>query len=154
MDANSTKIKPEAFPPTKRSAHFHSLHVYLQLHERNNLNSEVLKTEYWSWKLENNRFVPIMTDELPATSDILSVIRCNCKIWSKNPCGLNSTCSCHAKGLKCVASCGDCRGTECMNISAIVSNDDAGHEEFDCDDENMFECIFELWWLSIFKTSQ
>ena len=41
-----------------------------------------------------------------------------------------------------------------MKISEAVSNDDAGHEEFDCDDENMFEWIFGLWWLSIFKTIQ
>ena len=80
MAANSTKIKPEALPPTKRVAHFHSLRVYLQLHEWDNLNSEVLKTGYWGWKIENNTFVPIMTDELPATSDNLNVIRCNCKI--------------------------------------------------------------------------
>ena len=31
-----------------------------------------------------------------------------------------------------------------MNISGIVSNDNDGHEEFECDDENMFECIFGL----------
>ena len=80
MAANSTTIKPEALPPTKRAAHFHSLRVYLQFHGRNNLNSEVLKTEYWGWKLENNTFVPVMTAELPATSDIWNVIRCNCKI--------------------------------------------------------------------------
>ena len=142
MAANSTKIKPEVLPPTKRAAHFHSLRVYLQFHERDNLNSEVLKTEYWGWKLDT--FVPVMTDELPATSDIWNVIRCNCKILSKSPCGLNSKCSCHAKGLKCIASCGDCRGTECIKISETVSNDDAVHEEFECDDENMFECIFGL----------
>ena len=48
------------------------------------------------------------------------------------------------KGLKCISSYGDCRGTECMNISTIMSNDDPGHEEFDCDDENIFEFIFGL----------
>ena len=80
MAANSTKIKPEALPPTKRAAYFHSLRVYLQFHERDNLNSEVLKTEYWGWKLENNTFVSVMSDEPPATSDIWNVIRCICKI--------------------------------------------------------------------------
>ena len=67
-----------------------------------------------------------------------------CKNSSKSPCGLNSKCSCHESRLKCVESSGDCRGTECMNISEIVSNDNDGHEEFECDDENMFECIFGL----------
>ena len=83
-----------------------------------------------------------MADEPPASSDILEVIRCHCKTSSKGPCGLNSKCSCRASELKCVASCGDCRGTESMNISEIVINDDDGHEEFECDDKNMVECIF------------
>ena len=106
--------------------------------------SEVLKPEHRGWKLESDRYVPIRTDEPPAPSHILNVIRCNCKTSSKTPCGMNSKCSCRASGLKCVASCGDCRGTECMNISEIVSNDNDAHEEFECDDENMFECIFGL----------
>ena len=83
MAAKSTKIKPEVLPPTKKAAQFHSLRVYFQLHEWNNLNSEVLKPEDWGWKLENGKYVPTMTDEPPATSDILNVIRCNCKTSSK-----------------------------------------------------------------------
>ena len=47
MAAKSTKIKPEVLPPTKKAAQFHSLRVYFQLHEWNNLNSEVLKPEDW-----------------------------------------------------------------------------------------------------------
>lgn len=82
MAAKSTKINQETLPPTKRAAHFY-LSVYLQLHEWNNLNSEVLKPEDWGWKLEN-RYVPIMTAEPPAPSDILKVIRCNCKTSSKS----------------------------------------------------------------------
>ena len=37
VDAKLTKIKPEALLPRKRAAHFHSLRVYLQLYEWNNL---------------------------------------------------------------------------------------------------------------------
>ena len=61
MAAKSTKIKPEALPPTKRAAHFYSLRVYFQLHEWNNLNSEFLNPDEWSWKLENDRYVPSTT---------------------------------------------------------------------------------------------
>ena len=84
-----------------------------------------------------------MTDEPRAPSDILNVIRYYCKTSSKSPYGLNSKCSCRESGLKCVAFCGDCRETEYMNNSEIVSNGDNGHEEFECDDD-MFECIFRL----------
>ena len=75
MAAKSTKMKPEVLPPTKRATHFYSLRVYFQLHERNNLNPEALKPEHWGWKLENDRCVPIMKDDLPAPSDILNVIQ-------------------------------------------------------------------------------
>ena len=100
-----------------------------------------------------------MTDEPPAPSGPLNIIRCNCKTSSKSPCGLNTKCSCRASGLKCVALCGDCSGTECMNISDILSNYDGheeghedghedghddGHEELECDNQNMFQCIFGL----------
>ena len=60
-------------------------------------------------------------------------------------------CSSHAIGMKCVASDGDCRGKECMNITKIVSNDDDEYEELECVNENMFKCVFGLWYLSIFK---
>ena len=138
MAVKSSKIKPEALPPTKKAAQFHSLRVYLQLHEWDNLNSEVLKPEDWRWELENYRYVPIITDEPLAPSDILNIIGSNCKTSSKSPCGLTSKCSCRASGLKCFVSCGDCRGTECMNISEIVLNDDDGHKEFECGNENVF----------------
>ena len=46
--------------------------------------------------------------------------------------------------MKCVASDGDCRGKECMNITKIVSNDDDEYEELECVNENMFKCVFGL----------
>ena len=45
-------------------------------------------------------------------------------------------------------------GEQNANINEIVSNDDDRHEKFECDDENMLEYIFGLWWLSIYKTFQ
>ena len=52
IDAKPIKIKPRALSPTKRPAHFQSLHAYHQLHEWNNLNSEVPTPEDWGWKLK------------------------------------------------------------------------------------------------------
>ena len=53
-------------------------------------------------------------DRLGTCTGILNVVRCNCHVNSKNPCG-GSRCSCHSNGLHCVAACGDCRGMECEN---------------------------------------
>ena len=60
-------------------------------------------------------------------------------------------CSCPEIGLKCVASYGDCRGKECMNITKTLSHDDDRYKELECDKENMFKCVFGLRYLSIFK---
>ena len=63
-------------------------------------------------------------------------------------------CSCPEIGLKCVASYGDCRGKECMNITKTLSHDDDWYKELECDKENMFKCVFGLRYLSIFKAFQ
>ena len=54
----------------------------------------------------------------PASDELLKVIRCNCKVTSKNLCRWKQ-CSCRSNGLKCVAACGGCRGTECQNCVAV-----------------------------------
>ena len=63
-------------------------------------------------------------------------------------------CSCPEIGLKCVASYGDCRGKECMNITKTLSHDDDRYKELECEKENMFKCVFGLRYLSIFKAFQ
>ena len=80
MAAKSSKIRPEALPPTERAAHFHSLRAYYQLQDWNTLRKNNLNPENWGWKVEGGSYVPIMTDEPPAPNDILNVIRCNCKV--------------------------------------------------------------------------
>ena len=140
MASGSTSVKPECLPPSERAAHYHALRVYLQMQEWNTLQANNLNPEDWGWKLEDGTFVPIMTDESPAPDELLNIIRCNCQLTSKNPCGGNN-CSCRANGLNCVAACGDCRGTQCMNCktNAITENDVEDDGEFE---GNIFENIF------------
>ena len=103
MASGSTSVKPESLPPSERAAYFHALRVYLQVQEWNTLQESNLNPEDWGWMLEENSFVPIMTDESPAPDELLNVIRCNCRLTSKTPCGSNN-CSCRANGLNCVAA--------------------------------------------------
>ena len=110
MASGSTSVKPESKPPSKRAAYFHSLRVYLQVQEWNNLN---LNPKNWGWRLEETKFIPIMTEKSLAPEELFNLI-CNCQLTSKNPCG-GKKCSCRANGINCVAACGDCRGTECKN---------------------------------------
>ena len=67
---------------------------------------------------------------------------CNCQTTSKHTCGPSTRCSCRQNGLKCVAACGNCRGTECENIDReVVPTEDHANlnQEFD---DNIFENLF------------
>ena len=63
-----------------------------------------------------------------APPDLLKVIRCNCKMKSKNPCS-SQLCSCRQNGLSCVSACGDCRGLNCANQQNEHFSDDEDVEE-------------------------
>lgn len=146
MKMTSSKLQPEKLPPTERAAHFHSLRVYHQVQEWNTLEENGSEAVNWGWKLDGSVLVPIMTDEAPAPDELLNIVRCNCQMTSKNPCG-GSRCSCRANGLKCVPACGDCRGTECQNFEKHDITCDPVHVDENPNDDdygNLFESLFEM----------
>ena len=55
-----------------------------------------------------------MTDKEAGPKNLLAILRCKCKLTSRNVCGTN-LCTCRKSGLKCVAACEGCRGDECNN---------------------------------------
>ena len=140
MSSSSAAIKPENLPPTERAAMYHFRRTYYQVQEWNTLMESTLDPKDWGWRLEGNSLVPITTDKEPAPEELLNVIRCNCRLTSKNPCG-GKQCSCRANGLNCVAACGDCRGTDCQNCTQPELTEDDQNEN---DDEldNLFDIIF------------
>ncbi|KAG1678234.1 hypothetical protein GQR58_013491 [Nymphon striatum] len=148
MTATSKKqLQPEKLPPTKRASWFHSLRVYHQICHWKSLKDKKDPLE-WGWKMEDGKMSPIMTDQPPAPVHLLSIVRCNCQLTSRNPCK-TGRCSCVSHGLKCVAACRDCRGLECNNFqrsnitgeekidNAIDIDDDEEKDEYD----EMFSCI-------------
>ena len=71
MVASATKINPTKLPPSRRSAWFHSLRTYLQVMEWKTLKMGLqLDPTNWGWKEENEKLVPIMTDEVILSSYI------------------------------------------------------------------------------------
>ena len=80
-----------------------------------------------------------MTGESPAPDELLNIVRCNCQMTSKTPCG-GSRCSCRSNGLKCVPAC----GTECQNCDKSMTINEL-HNDENPDDEtcdNLFESLF------------
>ena len=68
-----------------------------------------------------------------APDDIMSVVRCNCK-ETKKGCCTTKRCSCRSTGLKCVSSCGNCKGYNCDNSTKFDNDDDdGGGDEHDDD---------------------
>ena len=149
MKITSAKQKLEKLPPTERVAYFHSLHVYHQVREWNTLEENNGVATEWGLKIEDNSLRPILTDEAPAPDEILNVVRCNCSMGGKNPCG-GSRCSCVADGLKCVPACWNCRGSECLNYDKTVGDtshaeleeEEDTREEEDESYDKMFESLF------------
>ena len=66
----------------------------------------------------------IATDKDPAPQTLLNVIRCSCKVESRNCCG-TGLCSCKKNGLSCVAACANCHGEECNNVDSMKEMQEA-----------------------------
>ena len=110
-------------PPTERVAYFYFFRTYYQVQQWTSLREDSSNATNWGWKLQDKILIPVLTDEVPASDEILNVIRCNCKVSPKGPCG-GSRCSSRSNGLHCVTACGECRETECQNCDKCETSTD------------------------------
>ena len=110
------ELTPQKLPPTERAAIYHSLRVHLQIIQWRNIGDEGfhLTATDWGWELREGKLAPITTNIEVAPDSLLKFVRCHCKVASKSTCGTNK-CTCVRNGIRCVASCGDCRGQDCSN---------------------------------------
>eukprot|EP00794_Sanderia_malayensis_P008339 gene8339-9236_t len=69
-----SNIDPSLLPPSPRAAFYHGLIVYHQVKVWRELkNSDYMPLD-WGWQLEEQSFVPIMTDEEAGPQDLLQII--------------------------------------------------------------------------------
>lgn len=130
-------IDPATLPPIERATHFHSLHVYFELQRTIMLTIDTgLQPTEWGWKRVDELLVPTMTDSPVAPKELLEVIRCNCKMSSKNTCS-TLQCKCRKNELPCSQACGDCRGAFCNNEMPAETD-----ESELIDDGNIFNNLF------------
>ena len=109
-----------------------------------NFDKCIENPEDWGWKKMNNMLLPVMTDKEAAPDNLLVIIRCKCKLSSRNVCGTN-LCSCRKSGLKCVAACEGCRGDECNNATAPFFEDNSDNDDNDMSDRNIFEIFQDIY---------
>ena len=85
--SSKNQVKREKLPPTESAAEFHSLRVHCQILKWKNEDQTDFSPTQWGWKNCNVRFEPIDTILKPGPAELLNVIRCHCKLSTKNPCG-------------------------------------------------------------------
>ena len=85
--SSTSKLKPEKLPPTEKAAYFHCLCVSIKFWSGTLYRKIVRDAINWGWKLLGNILAPIMTDESPAPDELLNIVRCNCQMTLKTPCG-------------------------------------------------------------------
>ena len=137
--SSKNQVKREKLPPTESAAEFHSLRVHCQILKWKNEDQTDFSPTQWGCKNCNGSFEPIDTILELGLAELLNVIRCNCKLSAKNPCGA-SNCSCRKKGLPCVTACRNCHGDICTNVSKVEIMDKS---EDECFERNAFE-LFDI----------
>ena len=70
-------VTPERLPPTESSTKYHCLRVYYQIMVWIGNDSD-MNAVNWGWKLEDNLFVPVMTNKSAAPESLLQMVHCNC----------------------------------------------------------------------------
>ena len=102
------------------------------------LDLRCLNPSNWGWRIENKLLEPVKTDLDPAPAWLLQVVRCNCKINTRRPCGSRS-CSCRKNGLDCVPACGGCHGEGCENSAEPIQETE--NQNDDDNERNIFDML-------------
>ena len=109
-------IKTEVLLPTSAAAKYHSFRVF---HQVRLWTGENLNATEWGWGFKNEQMQPIKTDLGCVPSELLSLIRCNCKAGCST-----LRCSCRKHGLVCTLACGECWGLSCSNSPGQAIDED------------------------------
>lgn len=106
----SSFVSPERLPPTASATKQHSRRVYYQVMVWME-KDEGMDALQWGWRLQDNRFTPVMSSMNAAPDSLLKVIHCNCSKSCKT-----FQCSCRRNGLTCTSACGQCQVIRCDNV--------------------------------------
>ena len=107
----------ERLPPTPDALRQATLRAHYQLMVWNSdtvANPELPSPDGYGWKLDDEEWVPIMTEQLPAPNAVLHLVKCAC---AESKCATNR-CSCRKAGLNCtdLCSCSDRDDDGCENM--------------------------------------
>lgn len=95
----------------------------------------------YGWKVDGSEWVPVTTDQLPAPTTILHLVKCGC---TKSKCS-SSKCHCKKAGLRCTDLCKfsdndyQCENHEdehmVLSDDCDVTDDDDNYDDNNNDDD-------------------
>ena len=102
---------------------YHSQRVYYQMMVCTGMAEEMNPVD-WGWKLEDNKYVPTMTDKAAAPKNLLNMVHCNCKTSCRT-----QRCSSRRYGLPCMPACGSCQLENCDNPNNQALDEEESDDE-------------------------
>ena len=142
--ASQGTIAPEKLPPTAQSARYHGLRVHHQVMTWSLIEGLSFDPLEWGWKKNDEAFVPITNNLDIAPQSLQNIIRCSCKLTSKNPCSTKA-CTCVKYGMPCLPSCTGCRGEDCHNVQADFTDElDPEEDSVETTQGQEYDNIFDI----------
>ena len=140
MASSAANVKPESLPPNRTSCHVSYIPGILSTSLKEHTHGKYFRPK--RWRVQIRRCLVGTSYERSRTypDELLKVIRCNCQATAKNLFH-GKQFFCLSNGLKYVAACGGCRGTECQNCVTVVlfeEEENTIEDEFD----NIFDNVF------------
>ena len=74
--AGKSLVKPEQLPSRKDSSKYHFFQVF---HQIQTWLGCPLNLREWGWEVQNDKMVPMFTDQFPVPSELLTYVKCGCK---------------------------------------------------------------------------
>ena len=95
---------------------------------------QLASPETFGWRLDGDKWVPVMTTLTPAPDAVVQLVRCGC---TKSKCSSNR-CSCRKANLNCTDLCSYSDVDDmCENkLEEDEYDDDSEDLSYDCDDSN------------------
>ena len=130
------QAQSDRLPPTQAALHQAILRAHYQLMVWNSdriTNPELPSPQHYGWRMDQEEWVPVMTNLPPAPEGILQLVQCGC---SKERCSTNR-CQCRKAGLNCTDLC-NCSDNDETCDNEVQEEDVLYSDEEDSSDSEMY----------------
>jgi hypothetical protein len=126
-----------SLPPTEQNLFLHILRAHLQTILGKSADKQgppELDITKFGWEIKDDIPVPAIANQLPGPTELMDVVRCNCKAVGK-ACATGS-CSCHHSKISCTVYCACACSDECFNPFKMDDEVESNGEEVEDDEDD------------------